>query len=386
MGLRCLLGHDFTEPRTERDREERGDEVIISIREVKECRRCGEQQVVSENKEVTSMEGLLAETDDESGGSESGRVSGRAGDTSETSEPELEPGIGADDPAGGIEDATTDTGPRLDVTEAIEDAESGEEFDHPKADPQAVDEDIEDDAEIIEDEPGVGTSSDGRTEWAEVDATHPNEANSIDPADLIEETEGDDEAESFEEDTELLDQTAGGEDAESTASHSDGTDETAEVESEDATIIDANAGQSGTGEDGPSTWPEHDDVDQGYDASVDDEGDETVPLDGNLRPRVDGQPTTDPDTEYVEAEPVANGHSSTESDRTTSTESQGATDAGFTRAERRSVELSTTVPDPELEYYCPECGLNEPVGDSSMRAGDICPECKQGYVSERTVE
>ncbi len=382
MGLRCLLGHDFTEPRTERDREERGDEVIISIREVKECRRCGEQQVVSENKEVTSMEGLLAETGDESGGSESGR----AGDTSKTAESELESGIGADDSPDGIGDATPDTGPSLDVAEAIEDAESGEEFDHPKADPQAVDEDVEDDAEIIEDEPGVGTSGDGRTEWAEADATHPNEANSIDPADLIEETDRHDEAESSEEDTELLDQTADGEDAESTASHSDRSNETPEVESEDATIIDADTGQSETGEDGQSTWPEHDDVDQGYDASVDDEDDETVTLDGNLTPRVDGQPTTDPDTEYVEAEPVANGHSSTEGDRTASTESRGTTDAGFTRAERRSVELSTTVPDPELEYYCPECGLNEPVGDSSMRAGDICPECKQGYVSERTVE
>jgi CRISPR/Cas system-associated protein Cas10 (large subunit of type III CRISPR-Cas system) len=36
-----------------------------------------------------------------------------------------------------------------------------------------------------------------------------------------------------------------------------------------------------------------------------------------------------------------------------------------------------------LEYYCPECGLTRDVGNSSMRAGDICPECRKGYITER---
>lgn len=53
MGLRCsLTGHDFGPPETERDREERGDEVVITIRELQVCTRCGAEQVTSESTEV----------------------------------------------------------------------------------------------------------------------------------------------------------------------------------------------------------------------------------------------------------------------------------------------------------------------------------------------
>ena len=56
MGLRCLIGHDFGEVLTDRDREERGDEVVVTVREYRECDRCGEVRVVSENKEVRHRE------------------------------------------------------------------------------------------------------------------------------------------------------------------------------------------------------------------------------------------------------------------------------------------------------------------------------------------
>jgi DNA-directed RNA polymerase subunit RPC12/RpoP len=56
MGLKCsLLGHSFDEPTVEREREERGSEVVTVVREVQRCARCGEERVVSENKEVTSV-------------------------------------------------------------------------------------------------------------------------------------------------------------------------------------------------------------------------------------------------------------------------------------------------------------------------------------------
>ena len=54
MGLRCLIGHDFGEMQTDRDRHERGDEVVVVIREYRECERCGHTRVISENKEVRS--------------------------------------------------------------------------------------------------------------------------------------------------------------------------------------------------------------------------------------------------------------------------------------------------------------------------------------------
>jgi hypothetical protein len=57
MGLRCsLLGHDYGEPEIEREREEQGNEVVVTVREFKECSRCGDRSVVSENKEVTAIE------------------------------------------------------------------------------------------------------------------------------------------------------------------------------------------------------------------------------------------------------------------------------------------------------------------------------------------
>lgn len=56
MGLKCsLLGHSFGEATVEREREERGSEVVTIVREREECSRCGEERVVSENKEVTSV-------------------------------------------------------------------------------------------------------------------------------------------------------------------------------------------------------------------------------------------------------------------------------------------------------------------------------------------
>ncbi|RLM56545.1 hypothetical protein DVK02_08560 [Halobellus sp. Atlit-31R] len=33
--------------------------------------------------------------------------------------------------------------------------------------------------------------------------------------------------------------------------------------------------------------------------------------------------------------------------------------------------------------YCPNCEWFQAAGTSSVRAGDICPECKKGYVTAR---
>jgi DNA-directed RNA polymerase subunit RPC12/RpoP len=57
MGIKCsLFGHAFGETTVERDREEQGSEVVSTIRELQTCTRCGERRVVSENKEVTTLE------------------------------------------------------------------------------------------------------------------------------------------------------------------------------------------------------------------------------------------------------------------------------------------------------------------------------------------
>jgi ssDNA-binding Zn-finger/Zn-ribbon topoisomerase 1 len=57
MSFKCsVFGHAFGDSEIERDREEEGSEVVTTIRELQTCKRCGETRVVSENKEVTTLE------------------------------------------------------------------------------------------------------------------------------------------------------------------------------------------------------------------------------------------------------------------------------------------------------------------------------------------
>jgi len=36
---------------------------------------------------------------------------------------------------------------------------------------------------------------------------------------------------------------------------------------------------------------------------------------------------------------------------------------------------------PTGDYVCPECGFTTPAAESSLRAGDSCPECRRGYLT-----
>jgi len=56
-----------------------------------------------------------------------------------------------------------------------------------------------------------------------------------------------------------------------------------------------------------------------------------------------------------------------------------------TDAEATEVEpTSTAVTVPEGNFRCPECGFSTPVEDSSLRAGDFCPECHRGSLEHRS--
>lgn len=57
MGLRCsVLGHRYGERERVEERDERGDEAVDIVREVKTCERCGDELIVSESKEVTAVD------------------------------------------------------------------------------------------------------------------------------------------------------------------------------------------------------------------------------------------------------------------------------------------------------------------------------------------
>jgi len=62
MSLKCsLLGCDYGAPDHVEEREERENEVVVTTREVRRCDRCGNAQVLSENKEVTTVERATAD-------------------------------------------------------------------------------------------------------------------------------------------------------------------------------------------------------------------------------------------------------------------------------------------------------------------------------------
>lgn len=252
MGLRCsLLGHDFGEPEVEREREERGSEVVLTVREIAECTRCGKPNVVSENKEVTA----LHDRDDHD---------------ERTDADDAEPSDS--DP---VSDPSTD--------------EESEEASEPD----------EDDAVIVDD-----GDADGRAhgEWPEPDL--PDEPEEIDA---------------------------------------------------------------------PTEWPTVESDDEGFDARPSTGGSAAVDFGGGLAPeRADVE--EEEGLEYVESAEPAPADEPTESPEA---------DTGFAKADAAPSPAEPATVDVDAEFVCPQCGFVDDVVGSSLRAGDICPDCRKGYLAER---
>lgn len=262
MGLRCsLLGHDYDEPDVEREREERGSEVVITVRDVKKCSRCGSTSIVSENKEVTSIETSDGE------------------DVKET-------------------DASTAV--------ADESAEIGFDTDEP-VDPE------DDDGVILEDDGESEHDGRQRGQWP-----------------------------------------------------------------------DAEDEQSDETQDEPThEWPNVDDADDGYDAEPSYGESTDVEFGGGLAPERSNTDTTAAENEDVEFIESAGDDPQFEVGSSSAEPSEGGeSDTGFTRTDTVS-QSSTQTNDVETEFVCPECGYVSTTFGSSLRAGDICPECRSGYLAEQ---
>lgn len=135
MALTCsLLGHAFDDYEVVRDREERGSEVVTSIREVAVCDRCGAERVLSENTEVTSIvdappvddmtDGADGATDDRFAPTETAEAASveTAGTGDDAPDPTTE-GTPTDEGAELVEnDGPSDVGGLEDTTAAPEDA------------------------------------------------------------------------------------------------------------------------------------------------------------------------------------------------------------------------------------------------------------------------
>ncbi|QDX39937.1 oxidoreductase [Salarchaeum sp. JOR-1] len=301
MGLRCsLLGHDFGEPEVEREREERGNEVVETVREVKVCERCGSESVVSENTEVRSIK------PDPRAENGSAHVEPDAETASPSSHaPDLEAAVtrvSEDDPGDASSGDAGVSGEFGDVSAEEDDGVI------------LSDDDESDEAEVPADrEPG---------QWPDAGDTRQDEraGTAANPSAVPDEAAGD----------------------------ADGG----------AEVIDADAesepSEGDTSESEHSPWPDVDGDDEGFDAKPGAGGGVEFDESGQAAAQAE-HASEDEDVEYVEA-----GFESTGS-----LDPEHATDADGT------------------ELVCPQCGHRTAVSGSSLRAGDICPECRKGYLAEQ---
>ncbi|WP_380680736.1 DUF7093 family protein [Salinigranum sp. GCM10025319] len=428
MGLRCLLGHDFGPSGVVREHEEDGSEMVVTEREVRRCRRCGEEQVLSESTEVrairteadvgvdrrdadavapaSSTQGAQGSID-----ADEGNPFGGTGGPNETADPAGLDGAGDANTPG---QTTSPPAPETDDetesqesnTSLIERAEAGfddatdaaEEDavildDGEKREPRGHGEWPDSDAEMPagDAEPGPERSIPGESEataapsgpterTAAVDGGEdestpldtPGTATDATDATIPTDAEGGDDAASDAEEQSIA-ETAAEEDAELIGGGPDDASESdAAANGRDVTNgLDATANGSESGSGAGSAWPDHDGEDEGFAAEGATSGGPGIAYGNEITPEsTNGQGRS-------QGHDAGNGYETSYIDNTVEER-----DGDGTIVSARSDEAAEPRPGVETEYYCPNCGHARPL-DSSLRSGDICPECQSGYIAER---
>ncbi|MCU4926172.1 hypothetical protein OB905_09280 [Halobacteria archaeon AArc-dxtr1] len=304
MVLRCsLLGHEYGEPHVDRDREERGSEVVVTVQEYEECSRCGDRHVISENTEVTRLATADAESD---------------ADTADG---------GAD--TAGVEDGAPDA--VADGSDAVTETE------RPPSTPDPSDA-VDDETLASADDPPAREHG----EWPDSSDVGPPVGADADPA-AWPDDDGDDGTEADPAGEEL----SFSEPAEVSAADADGPEE------DDGIILEDSSGSSGA----PAG--------SGIDAAASDDADATPDdiVDASETP-----PAADRDAPLSNADEDAS---------ITGIESAGAAPAPGQGGPADGVAT---------EFFCPRCEFRADGDRGSLRTGDICPDCRKGYLSEREYE
>jgi hypothetical protein len=139
-------------------------------------------------------------------------------------------------------------------------------------------------------------------------------------------------------------------------------DEGANAETETETETEPGPVDDGTtvvsGDEG---WPEPGGEDEGFDAEPSDGTPTDVSFGGGLTPEG--------------ADAAANGEAEAANG--------GGAVAGKQFVAAEEVEPVSEESTGRTEFFCPNCGYVRTAGGSSMRAGDICPDCHKGYIAER---
>jgi predicted RNA-binding Zn-ribbon protein involved in translation (DUF1610 family) len=413
MGFKCrLFGHSYGPPEAERSREEDGDEVVVTVRNVKRCERCGDERTVNQTKEVTSVRtpeevGLDAEAvessapapDTDPATPEAG-AGPAAGESPVTPvDPDATPAPGTSDPV------DADAGPDPDPASAAEteagvDGEAAAPTDDRTPTPQPADADPGEGATVEESdaptvdadagaEPAAGGTDDGwatgSDDWDDVDPDP-----DVDDAVILDDTDGERDEVQWPEDSDAAPDAGDAVDPADAAVPSEADED--EAPKNDAEIIDGEdpaldsegtAGEWPEHEDAGTAggWPDHDGADEGYSAAPNTDVDAEFVGNG-LTPEVNGGAPDDPDA--VDGITVGGGDGGaverTLADADGGADASADADEGFVSA---GDSTAADVPADRVEFYCPNCGHARVAGTSSIRAGDICPECKKGYIAER---
>ncbi|UWG46930.1 Zn-finger domains containing protein [Halanaeroarchaeum sp. HSR-CO] len=400
MGLRCsLLGHDYGDVVVEREQDERGSEIVVTVRELRECRRCSAESIVSENTEVRRRrpeDDRLA-----AGESTADEATDAAADDPERLVEE------AENPASGVEEAEASVAERERANEdaIILDDSSADAVVSPDSGSESRAEAAESRPDTTEDRPEPTQDRPDTTEERpeptqdRPDTTEERPEPTQDRPDTTEErpeptqdrpdTAGKPAADtqSAAEADDLSDGTVDTDPAASAAERERATDDAMDrrpdtEESTDDSLVAADdaensdGGQatgtpSTTGEEwpadssdrdpdpepssGPEQWPDHPDSEADRDRSA-------------------SEAAESPTGAGFQFEESSGGD---EIDGSRTDPSSGIKSAG-------PIDL-TGPPDGSLDgiLHCPACGYSVAIARSSNRAGDICPDCHAGYLAEQ---
>ncbi len=332
MGLTCsVLGHRFGDLERVEEREEQGSEVVVTIREVKRCERCSHDSIVSESKEVTSMQ----------------------------PEPTTPPA-----------EQATETPPAEQSSPEPEPAPAWPDDDLPGPD-------VEDDGVILENDP----TERGHGEWPpthdESDPEHDEDAD--DEYMAWPEAEGEDEGYSAasagtEGDEESSDVSFSG----LTPEVSDDVGDTGAVGESGAvgdTGVEVDTGVTGDA-DQPAAANADEDVTDAADSGV------ATDADAEILEPTDASDRVDPSASAASTATATRD----EIDAATEPEPEPVVDDGFVRASSITPPAESHTDDGETEYFCPRCEFVRRSIRASVRPGDICPSCRRGYLAARDLD
>jgi hypothetical protein len=413
MAIRCsIVGCEYDDTHIEREEERRGEEVILTVREFKECARCGNTELISENTGVTSAP--RPETEDDADAEEASDEG-----TVEHDEPTTG-GEDATEPAEPTTPTTSDSGSGTDDAVILDDGPGtgGATPDPERGRPAAPDPEPATPESTAETD-ATGTVANGGSEPAEP-ATP--EADAGPPADDADEQVTDDAV--FIDDTGDrtggLDEAASMDDEPTIASGT--TDAEEEYPEDDAVILESSGSdaRSGTGvgvgdnasseSAGGGDWPEYDDhrgtrtggetptTDAGQSRETGRQrstgetrstGTETGTTDSDWPDVGDADQGWDasPDTENVAEDvdfsgltPEADGGGAVTTERPLSGSSE-AVEAGTEPG--RDAGRGETTRSRAGGLHCTGCGNAVDRDSSPHRAGDVCPDCSREYLTER---